>query len=56
MNPNRDGAVETRRKALVDQIDGLEQRSADGRDEPHVRRRLADSKAEFAVLEERRCC
>jgi hypothetical protein len=51
MNAGSDRAVETRRPTLVDQIDGLEQRIADGRDEPHLTERLADTRAELSRLQ-----
>jgi hypothetical protein len=51
MNPDSDRAVETRRRALVDQIDGLEKLIAGGRNEPHIIERLADTRSELATLE-----
>lgn len=50
MNPNQDRAVAVRRRALADQVDGLEQLIAAGRDEPHQTQRLADTRAEIAEL------
>jgi hypothetical protein len=51
MNPNRDRAVDVRRRALADQIDGLEQLVAAGRDEAHISDRLLHTRAELNVLE-----
>jgi hypothetical protein len=53
MNPDQHRASEVRRRALDDQIDGLEQRIAAGRDEPHVTQRLADTRAELGQLDSR---
>ncbi len=50
MNPDSDMAVEVRRRALVDQIDDLEKRIADGRDGPHVTKRPADTRIELGAL------
>ena len=50
MNPNQNRAVDVRRRALVDQVDGLERLIADGRDEPHISDRLLHTRAELAVL------
>ena len=50
MNPDQHLASEVRRRALVDQIDGLEKRIADGRDEQHVTERLVHTRAELANL------
>ncbi|MCJ7780253.1 MAG: hypothetical protein MUQ27_05460 [Acidimicrobiia bacterium] len=49
MNPNRDRAVDVRRQAISDQIEGLERLIAAGRDEPHQRQRLTDTRAEFGT-------
>ena len=51
MNPNRDRAIDIRRRALADQVDGLEQLIAAGRDEPHIAQRLLDTRAELERLE-----
>lgn len=51
MNPNRHRAVEIRRRALVDQVQGLLHRAASGRAERHIDRRLRDTRAELAELE-----
>jgi hypothetical protein len=40
-----------RRRALVDQIDGLEKRISDGRNELHVTKRLADTRIELEGLQ-----
>ena len=51
MNPNRHRAVEIRREALRNQVEGLEQWVAAGRSEPHVVDRLEHTRAELANLE-----
>ena len=51
MNPNRERAVDVRRRALVDQVDGLEQLIAAGHSEPRQTQRLADTRAELVKLE-----
>jgi len=51
MNPNRHRALEIRRRALVDQLQGLRHQAASGIDEPHDDRRLRDTRAELAELE-----
>jgi hypothetical protein len=51
MNPNQDRAVDVRRLALVDQVDGLEQLIAAGHSEPRQTQRLADTRAELVKLE-----
>jgi hypothetical protein len=51
MNPDQHRASEVRRRALVDQIDGLEQRISDGRNELHVTKRLSDTRIELAELQ-----
>ena len=50
MNPNRSRAVDVRRQAISDQIEGLERLIAAGQDGEHHRQRLADSRAELMVL------
>ena len=50
MNPNRSRAVDVRRQAISDQIEGLERRIAAGQDGEHHRQRFADSRAELMVL------
>jgi aryl carrier-like protein len=50
MNPNRDRAVDVRRRALADQIDGLERLIAAGLDEAHVVERLGHTRIELAEL------
>ncbi|MGB9359535.1 MAG: hypothetical protein WCC01_13370 [Acidimicrobiia bacterium] len=51
MNPNRNRAVEVRRRALIDQVQGLYHRASSGHAEPHIDRRLRDTWAELAELE-----
>jgi hypothetical protein len=51
MNPNRHRAVETRREALEDQVEGLERWVAAGRSEPHIAARRGDTHTELAHLE-----
>ncbi len=53
MNPNRHRAVDLRRRALTDQIAGLEAQIASGDDRVHVAERLADTGAELAALDDR---
>ena len=53
MNPNRDRTVETRRRALKEQVEGLERWIAEGRDEVHVTQRLADTRTELQHLDAR---
>ena len=50
MNPNRDLAVDVRRRALADQIDDLEQRIAARGDEAHIVERLGHTRIELADL------
>ena len=50
MNPNRDRAVETRIRALADQVEGLTRESANERNEVYVDRRLRDTRTELADL------
>ena len=52
MNPNRHRATELRRRAIEDQIAGLERLVAAGQSEPHQTQRLADTRAEFVTLSE----
>ena len=51
MNPNRNRAVDIRRRALIDQVQGLCHRAASGSAESHTDRRLQDTRAELAELE-----
>ena len=51
MNPNRHRAVEIRRRAITDQIEGLEREVAAGRAETHHADRLEHTRAELAQLE-----
>jgi hypothetical protein len=51
MNPDSDRAVEMRRRALADQVDGLEKLISAGRNESHIIERLADTRSELATLE-----
>ena len=51
MNPNRHHAVEMRRRAITDQIEGLEREVAAGRAETHHTDRLEHTRAELAQLE-----
>jgi hypothetical protein len=51
MNPDSDRAVETRSRALVEQIDGLEKLIAADRNESHIIERLADTRGELVRLE-----
>jgi hypothetical protein len=51
MNPDSDRAVETRSRALVEQIDGLEKLIAADRNESHIIERLADTRRELVRLE-----
>jgi len=51
VNPNRDHAVDVRRRALVDQVDGLEQLIAAGQDAAHIAQRPADTRAELERIE-----
>jgi len=51
MNPNRHRAVEIRRRAITDQIEGLERVVAAGRAETHHNDRLEHTRAELAQLE-----
>jgi hypothetical protein len=50
-NPDQHQASEVRRRALVDQIVGLEMRISDGRNELHVTKRLADTCIELEGLQ-----
>ncbi len=50
MNPNRHRAVELRRRALTDQIAGLEAQVAAGDDRVHVADRLVHTRAELVSL------
>ena len=54
MNPNRHRASDLRRRAIVDQIAGLEHMIADGTAGEHHRLRLADTRTERAGLGARR--
>jgi len=54
MNPNKEQAPEDRRQLLLDQIEGLERWIADGRDDPHLLKRLEHTRAELAEVEESR--
>ena len=47
MNPNRHRAVEIRRRAIIDQIEGLERMVADGPHQVHLARRLEHTLAEL---------
>ncbi len=51
MNPNQDRAVDIRRRALADQVDGLEQRISGGRDDRDLARLLKHTRSEIADLE-----
>jgi hypothetical protein len=51
MNLDSDRAVETRSRALVEQIDGLEKLIAADRNESHIIERLADTRSELVRLE-----
>jgi hypothetical protein len=50
MNPNRHRAVDLRRRALTDQIAGLESQIAGGDDRRHVADRLLHTRAELDCL------
>ena len=51
MNPNRHRAADLRRRAIEDQIQGLERLIDAGEAGEHHRRRLADTRVELASLE-----
>jgi hypothetical protein len=53
MNPSRHRAVDVRRRALGDQIAGLEAQIAGGDNREHVAERLGDTRIELASLEAR---
>ena len=50
MNPNRHRAADLHRRALTDQIAGLEVQIRGGDDREHVAERLADTRVEMEQL------